>query len=78
MEVTIPSPATIAAAGLTADGMAGLLDWSKTLLAWTSRWRLAAEGSQHRWAVRGVNVDAAFRTGVGGAAQIRSGHGAPG
>ena len=96
LEVVIPSPATIASAGLTVDGtpdlsallafvdrkvgqlpLAGKLDWSKELLAWKAQWRLTAEGREHRWGTAGVNFDAAFRNGVGGAAQLLSGNGAP-
>jgi hypothetical protein len=96
LEVVIPSPATIASAGLTVDGtpdlsallafvdrkvgqlpLAGKLDWSKELLAWKAQWRLPAEGREHRWGTAGVNFDAAFRNGVGGAAQLLSGNGAP-
>jgi hypothetical protein len=96
MEVVIPSPATIASAGLTVDGtpdllallgfvdrkvgqlpLAGKLDWSKELLAWKAQWRLLADGREHRWGITGVNFDAAFRNGVGGASQLLSGNGAP-
>lgn len=98
MEVVIPSPATIARAGLTVDSLpgttlsallpfvdekvgqvplAGTLDWSRELLAWRAQWRLPADGREHRWAIAGVNFDAAFRNGVGGAAQILSGNGTP-
>lgn len=98
MEVVIPSPATIAAAGLTTETardtklapllafvdrkvgqvpLVGTLDWSKQLLAWKATWRLEAAGREHGWAVEGVNFDAAFRNGVGGAAQVLSGNGDP-
>jgi uncharacterized protein len=55
----------------------GQLDWSKPLLAWKAQWRLEAEGKEHHWAIEGVNFDAAFRNGVGGAAQVLSGNGTP-
>ena len=55
----------------------GTLDWSKELLAWKARWRIAAGGKVHGWAIEGVNFDAAFRNGVLGAAQILSGNGEP-
>lgn len=57
--------------------LAGTLTWSKELLAWRAAWRLSAGGADHRWQVAGVNFDAAFRNGVGGAAQILSGNGNP-
>lgn len=98
MEVVIPSPATIARAGLTVETtprvaptsllpvvdrqagqlpLVGQLDWSKPLLAWTAQWRLDAGGGERRWRIAGVNFDAAFRNGVGGAAQVLSGNGTP-
>jgi len=98
MEVVIPSPATIEAAGLTVETardtdpgsllafvdrkvgqipLVGTLDWSKQLLAWKSAWRLETAGRDHGWAIEGVNFDAAFRNGVGGAAQVLSGNGNP-
>jgi len=98
MEVVIPSPETLARAGLTVENTAeatpqsllgfvdrkvgqvplvGLLDWSKPLLAWKARWRIAADGAPG-WGIEGVNFDAAFRNGVGGAAQVLSGNGTPG
>lgn len=57
--------------------LAGTLKWNKQLLAWEADWRLAANNSQHRWGIKGVNFDAAFRNAVGGAAQIMSGNGEP-
>ena len=58
--------------------LAGTLDWSKDLLAWQASWRVESGGREHRWGIKGVNFDAAFRNGVGGAAQILSGNGEPG
>lgn len=57
--------------------LAGTLDWSRELLAWKAQWRLEVDGSEQRWGIAGVNFDAAFRNGVGGAAQILSGNGTP-
>jgi len=57
--------------------LVGTLDWSKPLLAWKATWRMAAGATEHRWGIEGVNFDAAFRNGVGGAAQILSGNGDP-
>lgn len=53
--------------------LAGTLHWSREHLAWEARWRLFAGGKDHRWEIAGVNFDAAFRNGVGGAARILSG-----
>ena len=98
MDVVTPTPATIAKAGLTVDGMPGVtpkmlwpfvdrklgqipllgtLAWSKPLLAWKATWQLEESGTSHNWGIEGVNFDAAFRNGVGGAAQILSGNGDP-
>jgi hypothetical protein len=58
--------------------LAGRLVWSEEALGWIADWQLAAEGKTHRWQVRGVSFDDAFRSATRGAAQILSGHGGPG
>jgi hypothetical protein len=35
------------------------------------------DNQPHRWQVRGVTFDEAFRRGIGGAAQVLSGNGDP-
>ena len=55
----------------------GTLDWSDAALGWVADWRLEWQGRTHHWQVRGVNFDDAFRSGISGAEQIVSGHGAP-
>lgn len=55
--------------------LVGELTWDKTLLGWTDRWRIALAGTDHAFEQRGVNFDAAFRFGVGTAAQFLSGNG---
>jgi hypothetical protein len=55
----------------------GTLDWSDKALGWIADWRLTWKGETHHWRVQGVNFDDAFRSAIGGAAQIVSGHGAP-
>ena len=57
--------------------VAGTLRWRKDLLAWEAQWRMLSNGTEHNWAISGVNFDAAFRNAVGGAAQILSGNGDP-
>jgi hypothetical protein len=57
--------------------LAGTLKWNKQLLGWEADWRLMAGHTQHRWGIKGVNFDAAFRDAIGGAAQILSGNGDP-
>lgn len=60
----------------------GTLLWSDTDRGWVAEWHLEAgeepgAAPPARWRVRGVSFDAAFRSGVGGAAQVLSGNGAP-
>lgn len=60
----------------------GTLMWSDTERGWIAEWHLETGEEPGapppaRWAVRGVSFDAAFRNGIGGAAQVLSGNGAP-
>ncbi len=60
----------------------GTLLWSETDHGWIAEWHLETgeepgAAPPARWAVRGVSFDAAFRSGIGGAAQVLSGNGAP-
>jgi len=57
--------------------LAGRLAWDDAELGWVTEWRLDADGRSHRWRMRGVTFDEAFRRGIGGAAQVLSGHGDP-
>ena len=41
---------------------------------WGANWRPAWQGD-HRWQIRGVAFDAAFRNAMEGSARILSGHG---
>jgi uncharacterized protein len=64
--------------GLGADvALAGQLIWQEEELGWAASWSLVAADGVHRWQVRGVTFDAAFRNALGGSAQILSGHGDP-
>jgi uncharacterized protein len=58
-------------------GLAGRLVWSERALGWVVDWRLDSETKTHRWRLRGVNFDEAFRNAMRGTAQILSGHGPP-
>jgi len=60
------------------QALAGSMEFSDAAHGWIAEWRLAAQGREHRWGVRGVNFDEVFRVGLRGAAQILSGNGAPG
>jgi hypothetical protein len=57
--------------------LVGQLTWDDEELGWVTEWRLEAEGRSHRWQMRGVTFDEAFRRGIGGAAQVLSGNGDP-
>jgi uncharacterized protein len=54
----------------------GTLFWIAAEFGWRADWRLVWQGD-HRWQIRGVSFDAAFRNAMEGSAQILSGHGEP-
>ena len=56
----------------------GRLVWDDRELGWATQWQMDWRGRTHRWQIRGVTFDEAFRRGIGGAAQILSGNGDPG
>jgi uncharacterized protein len=55
----------------------GTLEWSETFPGWIGTWRTRFGGADHRWGIKGVNYDAAFRDIVAGITRLASGHGAP-
>ena len=55
--------------------LTGRLVWDDRELGWTMQWQMEWGGRTHRWQVRGVTFDEAFRRGIGGAAQVFSGNG---
>jgi hypothetical protein len=57
--------------------LAGSMAFSDAVHGWIAEWRLAWHGKSHRWQVRGVNFDEAFRNAMRGTAQILSGNGQP-
>jgi hypothetical protein len=57
--------------------LAGTLDFSEAAAGWLVAWRMAEGGTLYEWGRAGVNFDEGFRSGVRGAMQILSGHGAP-
>ena len=69
------APAAKAAGGDAA--LSGTLVWTESVLGWSARWRMAAQGKDYRWGVSGVSFDDAFRNAIDGALEILSGHGAP-
>lgn len=58
--------------------LVGRLKWDDQDLGWTTEWQMEWQGRPHRWQLRGVTFDEAFRRAIGGAAQILSGNGDPG
>ena len=72
------SPETLAQLVQGAEAiLIGRLVWDDDELGWVTEWRLDAAGQSHRWQMRGVTFDGAFRRGIGGAAQLLSGNGDP-
>ncbi|MEH2553140.1 hypothetical protein V1286_000669 [Bradyrhizobium algeriense] len=57
--------------------LVGRLVWNDRDLGWATQWQMDWGGRMHRWQVRGVTFDEAFRRGIGGAAQVLSGNGDP-
>ncbi|MCK1516330.1 DUF2066 domain-containing protein [Bradyrhizobium sp. 190] len=57
--------------------LTGRLVWDDRQLGWTTQWQIDWAGRTHRWQIRGVTFDEAFRRGIGGAAQVLSGNGDP-
>jgi hypothetical protein len=55
----------------------GRLVWDDRELGWATQWRIDWQNRTHRWRIRGVTFDEAFRRAIGGAAQILSGNGDP-
>jgi hypothetical protein len=76
----LPSAALAARAAEPGGEVAlvGRLKWDDQELGWASEWRMEWQGRLHRWQLRGVTFDEAFRRAIGGAAQILSGSGDPG
>ena len=60
-----------------ANTLVGRLVWDDRALGWATKWQMQWHGRTHRWQVRGVTFDEAFRRGIGGAAQVLSGNGDP-
>jgi hypothetical protein len=57
--------------------LVGRLVWVDRELGWDTQWQMDWQSRTHRWQVRGVTFDEAFRRGIGGAAQILSNNDGP-
>jgi uncharacterized protein len=77
--MAMPAPALAArAAELGAEAvLAGRLVWVDSEFGWATEWQIDWQGRPHRWQVRGITFDEAFRRGIGGAAQVLSDNGDP-
>lgn len=71
---TSPHLGALAKASGGDAALVGTLVWTEAALGWTTRWRLSWRGREHRWQIRGVSFDDAFRNGIDHAAAILSGH----
>jgi hypothetical protein len=66
-------PSSLTAAAKAAGGdvaLVGTLTWNDAAMGWIADWRMDAGGREHRWQIRGVSFDDAFRSGMRGAVQI--------
>lgn len=74
-------PSSTLASGAAGQGgevaLVGRLVWDDSELGWATEWQMESQGRPHRWQLRGVTFDEAFRRAIGGAAQILSGNGDP-
>jgi len=74
-------PSALAARAAELGGevaLIGRLKWDDSDLEWASEWQMEWQDVTHRWQLRSVTFDEAFRRALGGAAQILSGNGDPG
>jgi len=69
--------APVAAARGAQATLVGRLVWVDAELGWATEWRMDWDNRPHQWQARGITFDEAFRRGLGGAAEILSGNGAP-
>jgi len=73
----LPALAPIAAEQGGEVVLVGRLVWDDRDLGWATQWQMDWGGRTHRWQIRGVTFDEAFRRGIGSAAQVLSGNGDP-
>src|SRR5216683_8091999 len=69
-ELSSMSSSTLASVAAEQGGeitLVGRLVWVDRELGWATQWQVDWQGRSHRWQVRGVTFDEAFRRGIGGA-----------
>jgi hypothetical protein len=80
VELTAVPPSTWTSRAAEQGGEVALLGrllWNDRELGWATEWQIEWQGRPHRWQLRGVTFDEAFRRAIGGAAQILSDNGDP-
>jgi uncharacterized protein len=80
-ELTAVPSSTLASRAAEQGGelaLVGRLKWDDQELGWATEWQMEWQGRPHRWQLRGVTFDEAFRRAIGGAAQVLSNNGDPG
>jgi uncharacterized protein len=75
--MTTSTLASVAAQQGGEIALVGRLVWVDRELGWATQWQMDWQSRTHRWQVRGVTFDEAFRRGIGGAAQILSNNDGP-
>ncbi|HZC96692.1 MAG TPA: DUF2066 domain-containing protein [Bradyrhizobium sp.] len=79
-ELRTTPPSTLASFAADQGGevaLVGRLVWNDRELGWATQWQIDQHGRRHRWQLRGVTFDEAFRRGIGGALQVLSNNGEP-
>jgi uncharacterized protein len=74
-ELKTASSSTLASVAAEQGGevaLVGRLVWDDRELGWATQWQMDWRGRTHRWQIRGVTFDEAFRRGIGDAAQLLS------
>jgi hypothetical protein len=75
----MPAKLDMVTNGMGADlVLFGSLVWNRGALGWAAEWKLFDGKEMHRWTIKGVNFDDAFRNALRGSALILSGSGEPG
>ncbi len=74
-KVPVSTLASLAAGQGGEVALVGHLVWNDQELAWATQWQIDRPDRPHRWRLRSVTFDEAFRRGIGGAAQVLSGNG---
>jgi hypothetical protein len=78
LSTILPAKLNMVTRGMGADlVLLGSLAWNRNALGWAAEWKLFDGKEIHRWQIKGVNFDDAFRNALRGSALILSGNGEP-